>query len=99
MAEDWKDVKFSRRKYTASGPALDDARRIELILKVDGKQFVQVQAREPGIVAFVSKPNDQGFDIEVVEASGVRYADRIVPGGEIGPPCDWQKQALDLRDE
>lgn len=101
MAEKkWTEEKFNRRHYNVAGPALDDARRIELIVKIDGKSYVHMQAREPGIVAFVSRPTDGGFDIEIVEATGVRYTDHHHPSGMMTEPlADWQKAALELEEE
>ena len=94
---DWTNKDFTRRHYAVESPALDEARRIELRIIVDGKTMVQTQAREPGIMAFVSKPNDQGFEIEIVEATGQRYVDIRTPAGETTEPlADWQKEALGL---
>lgn len=96
MAE-WTESDFSRRHYHVEGPELDQARRIELRILVDGKLLVQTMAREPGIMAFVSKPGDQGFDIEIIEAVGTRYTDIRTPaGGTTEPLAAWQKDALDL---
>jgi hypothetical protein len=94
--EFWTKDKFSRRRYTVEGGDLDKARKIELIVKVDGKPIVQVQAREPGIIAFVSKPVEQGFDIEIVEAVNRQYFDRAVPDSSQEGVTGWQLEALGL---
>ena len=91
----WQAEDFERRHYTIEGSALDEARKVRLMVTVDGKTLVDVTGMEPGIVAFVSKPTDQGFDIELV--SGGALAKRIVPAGEqMWPVSDWQKAALEV---
>jgi len=88
--------KFSRRRYVVEGEDLDKARKIELILRVDGKQIIHVQAREPGLVAFVSKPMDQGFEIDLVEVGKKIYLDAAVPEISKDPVADWQFKALGI---
>lgn len=90
---EWKPGMFSRRGYSVRDDKLDSARRIEVIVRVDGQTMVQVQAREPGLIAFVSRPDEPGFDIEVVEASGSRFTDVKVPASK-GVPLPWQRDAL-----
>ena len=88
---------YKRRIYTLEGESLDNARRIELLVKVDGKKLVHVQAREPGILAFVSKPDDQGFEIHVVEVGGSSFQDVAGPGDDtLAEILDWQVSAMDL---
>jgi hypothetical protein len=95
MAE-WKADDFRRRHYTVEGSALDEARKVRLTVSVDGKTLVDVTGMEPGLVAFVSRPADQGFDIEIVEAGSV--AGRILPVGEVMlPAADWQRDALGVK--
>jgi hypothetical protein len=96
MPAGWTPDKFSRRRYVVEGDTLDKAKRIELIVKVDGKPVVQMQAREPGMLAFVSKPADQGFEIDVVEAVGKRYIDHMAPGDPPEAVADWQYEALGM---
>ncbi len=97
MAQKWLKEMFQRKRYTVEGDTLDKARSIQLYVVVDDKVMVNMQAREPGILAFVSKPEEQGFDIEVIEASQVAFTDRALPEFE-GPEAlaDWQAEALDL---
>ena len=94
--KEWTSDKFSRRRYTVEGADLDKARKIELIVKIDGKTIVHVQAREPGMVAFVSKPMDQGFEIDIVEAGGKRYFDAAVPDSSLEKLSPWQCAALEI---
>ena len=95
---EWSPEDFNRRSYLVESPALDKARRIEVRIIVDGKLLVQMMAREPGIMAFVSRPSEQGFNIEIVEATGIRYTDMRTPAGEMTPAlADWQREALGLK--
>lgn len=89
-------MEFSRRRYQVEGPELDRAKKIELVVMIDGRVVVQVQAREPGLLAFVSRPDAQGFDIDIVEPVGRRFVDRMLPS-ETEPVADWQLAALGLR--
>lgn len=94
----WTRDRFNRRRYIVEGDTLDKAKRIELIVKVDGKVLVQMQAREPGMLAFVSKPSDQGFELDVVEATGRRYTDHSTIGNPPEPVADWQFEAMGIPD-
>jgi len=97
MTTPTKVSQYNRRRYTIEGDALDKAKTIRLTVEVDGVKYVSVQAREPGIVAFVSRATEQGFDIEIVEAGGVRFTDRMLPSGETSEPlAPWQIEALKL---
>lgn len=95
---EWQAGDFVRRRYVYESDALDNAKRIELRVLIDGKPVVQMQAREPGILAFVSKPNEQGFQIEVLQADKVRYTDvRGLDGSLTEPVQDWHLEALGLK--
>lgn len=92
---------FTRRRYVVGGEDLDKAHRIGIVVLLDGKKLIEMQAREPGIIAVVSKPNAQGFDIEIVEVDGsqfgVRYTDYRMPNGTFTEPvAEWQQLALEL---
>jgi hypothetical protein len=92
----WSPEQFNRRRYVVEGDSLDKAKRIELIVKVDGKMLVQMQAREPGMLSFVSKPTEQGFELDVVEATGQRYTDHASIGNAPEPVADWQFEAMGM---
>lgn len=96
----WTPEHFVRRSYTAESPDFDkiDPRQIRLIVRVGRQTVADFQAREPGILAFVSTPTEPGFRMEIVEAGGVTYRDNAQPsgGGVIQPPTDWQLRALGL---
>jgi len=95
MTEKWSSREFRRRSYTYESPALDRARSIQLQVVVDGKILVRMAAREPGVLAFVSRPKEQGFDIEVVEPVGGRYLDAYTPHGfGEAPVLPWHLEAL-----
>jgi len=88
---------YNRRRYTVEGGDLEQAKLIRITIELDGKKYVQVQAREPGMIAFVSRPDEQGFDVEIVEASGRRHTDRMLPdGGTSEALAPWQIDALQL---
>lgn len=97
MSNAFKPSDFNRRTYTVEGPELEKARRIEIIIKIDGVEHVHLQAREPGIVAFVSRPQDQGFNIDIVQSGGRRYTDFMEPADMRNDVVlDWQILALGL---
>ena len=96
MTEKWDRTRFNRRRYVVEGDTLDKARRIELLVKVDGKTLIHMQAREPGILAFVSKPADQGFEIDVVEATGARFTDFAAVDNTTEQVEEWQYEALGM---
>ena len=88
---------YRRRYYLVEGAVLDQAKKIELIVKVDGRTLVHLQAREPGMLAFVSKPDDQGIELHVGEVAEQAYRDITVPeiSSEDGL-LPWQVDALAL---
>jgi hypothetical protein len=87
---------FCRRRYTVEGADLDKAKSIEVTVKVNGKVMVQVAAREPGIVAMVSRPDDQGFEIDMVEPAKGNFIDAKLPGDKDDNVAPWQLEALGL---
>lgn len=95
--QDFQRKQLVRRHYNVEGAELDQAKRIELKVFVDGKQLIHMQAREPGMLAFVSRPDEQGFEVEVVEVKDAQYLDRAAIAGEpIEPLAEWQKDALGI---
>lgn len=94
---EWTRAYFQRRRYVVGGEGLDKAKTIELIVKVDGRSIAHVVAREPGIVSIVSKPDEQGFDVDIVELRAFRYPDQIVPTQDASlEVAAWQFEALGL---
>lgn len=102
MAEKWEASDFGRRGYYISDDPsdkekgeLEKAKRITIVVLIDGKKYASLQAREPGMVAIVSRPDEEGIRIEVVSPEGVRFTDVMTPEGireqETEP---WQKEAL-----
>ncbi len=100
---EWTARDFSRRRYTIEGEDLDKARSIRTIIQIDGKILVNIQLREPGIVAVISRPDEQGLDIEIIEAGSEpgmapRYVDYKLPTGQmLEEPKAWQKEELHLK--
>ena len=92
---EWTADQFGRRKYTVEGDGLDKAKRISVTIHVDGKKFAELQVREPGLLAIVSRPDMQGIDIEIIEPGGARFVDQVTPsGGTTSALTPWQKEAL-----
>ena len=92
---EWNRKDFTRRRYIVEGDTLDKAKLIEVIVLVDGKQLVRVQAREPGIVAMVSRPDDQGFEIDMIEPRRGTFVDHATPD-EVEAVQDWHFKALGM---
>jgi len=98
MTTQWTADNFSRRRYTVEGDDLDKAKRITVTIHVDGKKVVEMQAREPGIVAIVSRPAEQGFDLEIVEPGKGRFIDyQMMTGQKLEPVAPWQLDALQIK--
>jgi hypothetical protein len=99
MANEWSPSQFGRRQYTIEGDDLDKASKIRVVVYIDNQKIVDVQAREPGILAVVSKPDEQGMDVEIVEPGGARFVDYKLPSGEQVTPSPeaWQLDALGLK--
>lgn len=93
---EWTRSNFSRRKYTITDPRLDTAKHIEVIVRVDGQTLIQMACREPGMLAIVSRPEEPGIDVEIVEPRGARYLDQAVPGDTRDDVAEWQFGALGL---
>lgn len=94
MANGWTPDKFNRRRYVVEGSDLDKARKIQVLVKVDGKVLVDMHLREPGILAIISRPQDQGFDVEIVEPTGKRFTDNAIPADSSDEVAAWQLEAL-----
>ncbi len=89
---------YRRRYYSVDGKPFDAAKKIELIVRVDGKELVHLQAREPGLLAFVSKPLDDGIELHVVEVSEKAYRDQAAPAvADSEGLLPWQIEALGLK--
>jgi len=101
MSSDWTRDDFTRRQYTvkqSEAGELDNARRIEVTVKIDGRSYLNIQLREPGMLALVSKPKEDGFDVEILTPDGgKRFTDLRLPSGAHTPPVEpWQWDALNL---
>lgn len=94
MAEEWQAGDFHRRRYTYNSDGLNGA-HVEVIVKVNGKTVVHVQGREPGMIAFVSKPQEEGFDIDMCQP-GARFTDVKPIDAKAEKVAPWQLMALDL---
>lgn len=97
-SEDWRPEHFAQRVYAAQGPALNEQSSIRLLVQVDGQTVANFEAREPGMLAFVSRPDDNGFAIVMIEPTGQRLTDYPNTLGQYTtpPPPDWALEALGL---
>jgi len=87
-------MKYTRRQYRVEGPELDK-RRIMVTVEVGGTVLAKFQAREPGLMAIVSKPDDQGIMFELLDP-GFVFVDQSLPDGmQTLPPAAWQLAALE----
>src|SRR5688572_28475405 len=94
------EQQYVRRRYHLEDPdgTLEKAKRIQLIVQVDGKKFIDVPLREPGMLAIVSKPNESGLDIEIVEPGTTRYTDvQTLEAVSEQRPTEWQQLALGMK--
>lgn len=107
---EWKPEHFRARRVQVNGPGLDDAKSIEVILKIDGKTVSHMKAREPGFIGLSRKGHssvsvrsraDEGsIYVDVVEPLEVKYADAQMPGdGSPIRPERWQLAAIGLEPE
>lgn len=95
----WMREHFARRSYSVVGQDLDDASRIEVIVKVDKRTVIHMQAREPGMLAIVSRPDSQGIDVESLEVDRDGYTDYRLPNGERQEVPDWMMHAIGIPTE
>lgn len=94
MGDEWNEKDFSRRAYDMQSEDFEDA-RIEVIVRVNGRQFMQVQMREPGMIALVSRPDDEGIQLEMIEPRAGLFTDIRLPSGAMSPGVTkWQQLAL-----
>lgn len=96
MAEEWTAEMFRQGEHYFEDPTLDSAKRITVEVKAGGRQLAHVQAREPGILAIVSRPDEQGIAIVMVEAGGVRYVDTRNGVERTQPIEPWAAELLKL---
>ena len=75
-SDEWAAKDFSRRGYYVADL---EGKKVEVVLRVDGEVQAQLQLREPGLVAVVSRHDEDGFWIEVVGPGGIRYTDPTTP--------------------
>lgn len=106
MADEWTRDDFTRRQYgikQSDDKELDKARRIAVKITVDGRTLFDLQMREPGILAIVSRPDDpDGFTVDIVQRNsepgmGPRYTDyRLPDGSQTQQVEDWMFEELGL---
>jgi len=103
---EWNRDDFNRRQYAVKQgdeKELDRARRIGVKITIDGRTLFDMQMREPGLLAIISRPDDNdGFHVEIVQRNtepgmGPRYTDFRLPDGSHAPPIEeWMYEVLGL---
>jgi hypothetical protein len=99
----WSKDDFGRRGYYVAdeneenqGP-VQLARKVELIVMIDGKQFSRQELQGAGLIAVVAKPDEGGVWVESVHKGGIRYTDHMSPETvENQALRPWQIEALGL---
>lgn len=96
--ENWEPGDFNRRWYhygqDPKQRELDRARRVSFKVAVDGKTLIDMELREPGLVALISRPDDDGFEIQIVEPGGKRFHDVAAVVASETSILPWQQQLL-----
>lgn len=90
--------KFGRRAYQVRDTS--DAKvgdlRVRVIVEINGKREIDVQGRNPGLIAILTKPDSPKLiEVEMVEDGGKKHTDIRQPPGA-GDPLPWQRAALGL---
>lgn len=94
MPDEFRKEDFGRRAYYIDG----EIDKVELIVKVNGKQHSHLHFMEPGLLAIVSKVGENGLWIEHVQPGGPRYTDVLTPEAvRDQAPRDWQYEALGVK--
>lgn len=97
--ERWKTSDLGRRAYYLEPDGSFEGKRVEVLITVEGKTLARLQLREPGMVALVSKPDEEGIWLEVVSPGGIRYTDHQTPETVAEQQLPkWQADALGVRE-
>lgn len=82
---------FHRRSL--SSKADTDGKRVELLTYINGKQFSMQGSTKGEMMLFVSRPDDTGFALEIVEQGVAPYADVMAPDDPETQLRSWQRDA------
>lgn len=94
---EWEARDLGRKAYYVDGEELNSG-QVEILVMINGKKFAQLAFGEPGLVAIVSRPNENGIHIESVRPGGVRYTDVKTPQAVTEQTIlPWQKEALGVK--
>lgn len=94
---EWEAKDLARKAYYVEGDELNDG-QVEILVRIKGKLFAQLTFGEPGLVAIVSRPNENGIHIESVRPGGVRYTDVKTPQATAEQQLlPWQREALGVK--
>lgn len=92
--EEWGPNDFNRRHYEIQGDL--EGAKMQVMVKMDGRPWMTIELREPGVLALVSRPDRDGIDVELIGPGGVRYTDIRMPSGsnQTMPMPQWAHDAL-----
>ena len=94
---EWERKDFSRRGYYVEDGSFTN-KQIEIVVKVGGKLHSQLVLGEPGLVAVISHPDEDGLRIEVIRPDGVAYTDMQTPQVAAEQKLlDWQAEVLGVK--
>jgi hypothetical protein len=88
---------YARRAYLIEPETDADTtpKAVEIIVRMDGKDFARMVLTDPGMIAVLRKPAARGIWIETVRPGGVRYTDVPTPEAmDMQEVTDWQRAAL-----
>lgn len=90
--EEWEPTNFARRGYYIEDDNQPDkktgkveegqlakAKLMQCVFYIDGKKYAQLEVREPGMIAILSRPDEEGIRLEVIQPGGVRFTDYMTP--------------------
>ena len=93
---------YARRAYLIEPETDADTtpKLVEIVVRMDGKDFAKLVLTDPGMVAVLRRPETKGLLIEIVRPGGVRYTDVPTPEAmDMQALTLWQKMALTTTDE
>ena len=91
----WTPAHFQQGEHYLEDPDLNE-QTVTVTVKVGGRTLIDMKAREPGILAIVSRPDEDGIRVYTVEAGAVRYVDTQNGVVASDPPEPWALTLLDV---
>lgn len=85
-----KVEEFHRRTLSKFGQLPEVA---EMLTFIDGKQFSRQTSKKATSMFFVSRPDEEGFTLEITEKGKAPYTEFTDPSSPSGDPHQWQLSA------